>query len=328
MGRIAVLERSQDGTSVSIEDLPNLEPKEGQILVQNSIIGMSTADILTKYQLIEGLFKNNRIVLGYEGVGTVLSVGLNVKGFKPGQKVAYINPTAGACATQCCVPALYTVAVPQQLSEKDLAAVFLRGMLAHALTNRTFIISSETNVLIHDLASATSHIVSQFARLRKPKILIGTINSEEQKKEAIAHGICDHILNYNSETFTRDIMRLTNNVGVHVAYDGIGSAFVMHKTISSLCRFGMLVLYNESIFRIPHVSILELAKRSLYVSVPSVFDYKHVREEFVLTANDIFSLLTSNILSPNYIEYNLDGLDEALKVLENQQSPNSIIISI
>lgn len=326
MARIAILERSRDTADLEIRDFQPADPEKDEVLVQNVAIGLSVLDDITRSQLIDGFFKKNSIIVGYAGVGSIVSVGGNVKGFVPGQKVVYLTPSAGACATHCCIPAQYIASVPQGIRDKELAAVFMHGMLAHALTTRTFIISHQTNVLVHDIFSIAGQVIAKFAKSRKPSVIIGTVQSEQQLKEALDMGICTHVLLYNSENFVQNVMKITNNIGVHVVYDGVGSDFIMHKSIDVLCMFGMLVLFNESIFRIQNVSVLELAKKSLYLSVPSVFDYKRIREEFVLTVYEIFSMMTNGSLPTNYIEYKMAGLKEALDTISNKKTSDAVII--
>lgn len=328
MGRVAILERDQNSARLAINDTTETAPTGNEVLVQNHVVGLNVLDVITRSQLINGLFKDNRIVVGYSGVGTIVSMGTEVSGFMQGQKIAYLLPTAGACATHCKVPARYIAAVPQNLPEKMVAATFLHAMLAHALTARTFIVSTLSNVLVHDITSTTGQIIARFAKNRKPHMLIGTVPSSQQAKEAQEYDVCNHIVNYNSENFASEVAKLTNKTGINVVYDGIGSKFITHKSIEVLDLFGMLILYNMSIFEIQQMPTLELAQKSLYMSCPSVFDYKSIREEFVLTADEIFSLIADGVLSMSYIEYKMAGLQEALNTIANQKSPDAIIITM
>jgi NADPH:quinone reductase len=326
MGSVAVLEREHERGKLVIRDIPPITPEEGEIVVQNIAIGLSALDSMTRLQLANGIFQSNKIVVGYEGVGNIVSVGAGVKGFSVGQKVVYLSPTAGACATHCSVKAKFAVSIPVQVQDKVLTATFLRSILGHALSSRVFIVAPPVIVLIHDVWTSTGQTIARVVKSRKPKMLIGTVTKDEEIPLAKELGICDHVFNHNSETMVEEILKVTDRSGVHVVYDGVGSPYIMKKSLNALATFGLLVLYNSSIFKIPHVPILDMAKRSLFVTAPSVFDYINVREEFVLRANEVFTLISTGVLAPRYVEYPMAQLQDALDYSASPKAPDSVII--
>ena len=91
---------------------PDLTPGLGEVLIKNTAVGISRLDSITRKQLLKGALSKDEIILGYEGVGTVMEVGKDVSGIKASDKVAYFSPSACACASHCVVNHINVVAIP------------------------------------------------------------------------------------------------------------------------------------------------------------------------------------------------------------------------
>ena len=327
MGVLAVLKRTQGGAELDLQNVSEPKPEADELVIKNIAVGISELDVITREQLIGGIFRNDQIVVGYEGVGQVLSVGEKVSGFEPGQKVAYLSPYAGTCSTYVRAKVEHVVALPDYMQDKLGASIFLRGVLAHALTVRTFIVCDPIKALVHEVGTATGQIVAQFAKARGASMVIGTISQDTQKKEAGATGVCDEIINYHDEDIIQKIGKATGGQGVHVVYDAVGSPYILQHSINALSNFGMLVMYNASVFNIQNLPVLEMAKKSLFASFPVVFQHKQNHKELILSAQDVFEFARTGLLRINATEFHVSKLKEALNAVADAKVPDSIIIT-
>ena len=110
-------------------DLPVPSPKNGQVLVKNSFIGVNFIDNYFR----TGLYPSTKPeILGKEGAGKIVSIGSDVKGFGEGESVVW-TATNGGYAEYSVTPVDKTVKIPSGLSEKDAAASLLQGLTALTL---------------------------------------------------------------------------------------------------------------------------------------------------------------------------------------------------
>ncbi|MDJ1406911.1 MAG: hypothetical protein MRQ13_00680 [Candidatus Midichloria sp.] len=70
-----------------------------------------------------------------------------------------------------------------------------------------------------------------------------------------------------------------------------------------------------------------LESKSLFLSVPSVFDYKMNRMELILAANEIFDKMKSGLFKEQVsASFNLEDVSKAHNLIESGQNINSIIL--
>ena len=118
------------------EDVDIGDPEPGEVRVRNWAIGVNFVDTYLR----SGVFPPPRMPFtpGKEGAGEVLSVGENVSGFAPGDRVAYAVETLGGYAKECIVPAHFLVHLPDAIEFETAAGMMLKGLTAQFLLRRAF----------------------------------------------------------------------------------------------------------------------------------------------------------------------------------------------
>ena len=110
-------------------DLPVPSPKDGEVLVKNSFIGINFIDTYFR----TGLYPSSKPeILGKEGAGTIASLGPDVRDFKEGDSVVW-TAINGGYAEYSVAPLDKTLKIPPELSEKDACASLLQGLTALTL---------------------------------------------------------------------------------------------------------------------------------------------------------------------------------------------------
>src|SRR5262249_36753700 len=143
---------------------------------------------------------------GSEAAGVVDSVGADVKGLKPGDRVAYAM-VRGSYAEYAVVPAMQLVKLPEHVDFKTGAAAMLQGMTAHYLTHSSFALKKGDIALIHAAAGGAGGLTVQMAKMLGATV-IGTAGTEE-KAAAVKQLGADEVIIYTKQDFSVEVKRIT-----------------------------------------------------------------------------------------------------------------------
>jgi NADPH:quinone reductase len=137
------------------------EPGPGQVRLRQSAVGLNFIDVYFR----TGLYPAPGLPFtpGQEGSGVVEAVGDGVSEVKVGDRVAYA-PVLGAYAEARLIPANRLVALPDGISDKQAAAMMLKGMTAEYLLRRTFPVKAGQTILFHAAAGGVGLIACQWAK--------------------------------------------------------------------------------------------------------------------------------------------------------------------
>src|SRR5437899_6139686 len=103
---------------------------------------------------------------------------------------------------------------PAGISDKQAAAMMLKGMTVRYLIRRTYPVRPGDTVLFHAAAGGVGLIACQWLKSLGATV-IGTVGSDEKAELAKAHG-CDHAIVYTREDFAQRVRDLTGGKGVPV----------------------------------------------------------------------------------------------------------------
>ena len=261
---------------------PAPTPAAGEVLVKVAYSGVNFIDTYHR----SGLYKlPTPAILGSEAAGTVEAVGDGVKGFKPGDRVAYAM-SRGSYAEYHSVPATMLVHVPASVELDVAAAVMLQGMTAHYLTHSTFELKPGHTCLIHAAAGGTGRLLVQMASMIGARV-ISTVGSEDKAKLTLGDG-ASAAINYSTQDFVEEVKKLTDGKGVNVVYDGVGQSTFLKGLDCLKPRGTMAIFGNASGAVAPFDPLLLSAKGSLYVTRPTLANYIS-REELDWRSKDLFN---------------------------------------
>ena len=295
------------------------KPEEGEVLVKNITVGISEDDVCLNVNA-------PYIIPGYSASGDIIKVGANVSGFSVGNSVVYMSRDMKCYQESCLVNTNNLIALPEKINHKTAAAAYFAGMIAHTLLKRVYLVRPEIILLIHDATSGIGHILAQWANILGA-IVIGSVDHDNKKDFALEHG-CHKVLNYNAEVWDKDVMEITKNYGVNVVYDPLGKK-TFDASIRCITKMGIMVCYGEKSRSIGDIDIAKLSEKSLYITRPSVFDYKSNKMELLLTADEVFSMISSGKIKISIdSEYSLDNIKEAHRKLKNNEAVGSMIANV
>lgn len=114
------------------------EPKEGEIRIKNTAIGVNFIDVYYRQGVYSAPLP---FVPGREAVGVVTAVGPGLTDRKVGDVVAYAGNPMGSYAQEQIIPASVAVPLPPSIDHNTAAAIMLKGMTAHVLLRRVYKVS-------------------------------------------------------------------------------------------------------------------------------------------------------------------------------------------
>ncbi len=237
----AVVVTKHGGPEVlQVQELPDPPVGPGELRIAVRAAGINFADTVARV----GLYPDSPslpCVLGYEVAGEVESVGEGVEEHRPGDRVLAGTRFNGQ-AELVTVRSDMAYPLPKSLSFEQGAAFPVNYATAQAGLVTMGGLQEGDRVLIHAAAGGVGISATQIAKLRGAEIF-GTASAS--KHDAIREQGVDHAIDYRSQDFAEEVMRITGGEGVDLIFDALGPTSA-RKGYRILRPGGCLVLYGAS----------------------------------------------------------------------------------
>jgi NADPH:quinone reductase-like Zn-dependent oxidoreductase len=225
---------------LAVQERPDPPVGPGEVRIAVKAAGINFADTMARVGLYPDAPKTP-CVLGYEVAGEVESLGDGVDEHRIGDRVL-AGTRFGGQAELVTVPADQALPLPRELSFEQGAAFPVNYGTAYAALIMMGSLRARDRVLIHAAAGGVGISATQIARNAGAEIF-GTASAS--KHEAIRAQGVDHPIDYRSEDFEVETMRITGGEGVDLIIDALGpSSF--RKDYRLLRAGGRLVMYGIS----------------------------------------------------------------------------------
>ncbi len=297
-------------------------PKSGEVLIKHSAIGLNFIDTYHRSGLYPVPLPSG---IGLEGAGIIEKVGTNVLNFKEGDKVAYAAAPLGSYSTHRVYPIKNLVKVPDDIDLEVVACLMTKGLTTFYLLHKTYEVKKGQTILFHAAAGGVGQIFCQWAKSLGCKV-IGTVGSDKKIDLAKKYG-CDEVINYSKENFKEKVMKITNNKGLPVVYDGVGKV-TLENSLACLEMRGMMVSFGNASGKLDPIDVGKLiAPKGLYLTRPSIAHYTATREELDEASQMLFEKVKSEKVKIEiYKKYKLEDAIEAHRDLEDRKILGPAII--
>ena len=303
-------------------DVPVGSPGAGQVRLRQTAIGLNYIDVYHR----TGLYPLPLpAVIGMEAAAVVEEVGEGVTGLRAGDRVAYASPPPGAYAEARLMPADRVVTLPDDISDRQAAAMMLQGMTVQYLIRRTYPVKRGDTVLWHAAAGGVGLIACQWLK-HLGVTVIGTVGSAEKAELARAHG-CHHVINYREEDFVKRVREITGGAGVPVVYDSVGKD-TFEGSLDCLAPLGMLASFGNASGAVTQMNPAVLAaKGSLFLTRPTLMTYTAKRADLVASATELFDVVRSGAVRIEINQaYPLREVAQAHRDLEARKTTGSTVL--
>ncbi|MCG8486188.1 MAG: quinone oxidoreductase [Chromatiales bacterium] len=316
---------SEHGASDKLHygDVSLEKPSDGEVRIAHQAIGLNFIDVYHR----TGLYPPPSLpfIPGMEAAGIVEEVGPKVEGFAIGDRVAYGAGPLGAYAQARNIPAERLVKIPDGISDREAAAMMLKGMTTEYLICRTYQVKAGETILLHAASGGVGQILCQWASAIGATV-IGTVGNDE--KAAIAKKLgCRYTINYRNENIEKRVMEITDGKGLPVVYDSVGHD-TFEASLNCLAPRGLLVSFGQSSGKVPPFDITRLSQQgSLYITRPTLMDYVKSTDQLQRSAQALFDIYQSGKVSINIGQsYALSEAQQAHDDLENRLTTGSTVL--
>ncbi|MFN3224745.1 MAG: quinone oxidoreductase family protein [Hyphomicrobiales bacterium] len=308
---------------MQLEDATLPDPGPDEIVVEHAAIGLNYIDVYFR----DGLYPAPNGVPftpGHEGSGKVIAIGGDVSDLAVGDRIAYVGPL-GSYARHRIIKADIAIKLPDSIDDETAAAMMLKGMTARYLLRKTYDVTSGTTLLFHAAAGGVGLIAGQWAK-HLGATAIGTAGSDEKCALALEHGYA-HCINYSTQDFAEEVVRLTDGKKCDVVFDGVGKA-TFERSLDCIKPFGLYASFGNASGAIDafNLGILS-AKGSLYVTRPTLFAHIATRAMLEENVNDLIDVIASGAVKiPIAQRFALSDAVEAHKALEARKTTGATVL--
>ncbi len=298
------------------QEVPDPEPKRGDVLIDVAASAVNRADVLQR----QGFYpppKGASEILGLECSGTVVAVGADVEGIKPGDEVCALL-AGGGYAERVAVPWQQVMPLPEGLSLVDAAG--LPEVVCTVWSNvfMTARLRRSETLLVHGGASGIGTMAIQLAKAFGSRV-IATAGSPEKVRRCLELG-ADEALNYREEDFSAK--------KADVILDIIGAAY-LKKNLDALAVGGRLVVIGMQGGRVGELDLGKLLAKRASVSAAGL-RARPVDEKGAICAGvvrDVWPLIGAGAIRP-VIEARMPMRDaaDAHRLLESGEHIGKILL--
>jgi NADPH:quinone reductase len=237
---IEITQYTGEAASFRIKEKPIPQVKEKDVLIKIHAAPINPSDLM----FIRGLYgikKKLPIYGGFEGSGTVLSVGTAVRWLKPGDRVSCTASAGdGTWAEYLVVPEENCVPLIDSVTLEEGACFFVNPLTASAMID--IVISNGSTCFVQTAsASSLGQMLYRYGK-RKGLQIINIVRKQAQAD--ILHSLgAEYVLNSSEDNFENNLKRLCKKLNASIALDAVAGELAA-TVLNSLVYGGKLVSYG------------------------------------------------------------------------------------
>lgn len=220
------------------EDVPDPVCHPKGVVIRVEAVSIEGGDTLNR---LGGALVNRPHVVGYQAAGEIIQIGAEVTGLRVGQKVVTTD-AFGSHAELRAVAARNAWPIPAGLDVKLAAAIPVPFGTADDCLFEYGRLPRGGRVLVQGGAGAVGLAAIQLAK-RHGATVIATASSDDKLERLKALGL-DHGINYKTQDLVKEVKRVTENKGVDVVVDPIGTT--MQQSVACLAYRGRVAFVGRA----------------------------------------------------------------------------------
>lgn len=314
---------------LKIEELPLVEPREGEVRLKVAAIGLNRAEVMFRQgRYLEPPTLPSR--LGYEAAGVVDAVGPGVGGVKIGDRVSTIPSFSvgayGVYGESAVVPAYAVAPYPSALSPVEGAAIWMQYMTAFGALIEFGRLQKGGSVLITAASSSVGLAAIQIARTIGATAIAATRGSG--KKAFLLGAGADHVIVTDEEDLVASTMNHTSGKGAGMVFDPVGGPSL--ATLADAAGPGATIFEYGALSPEPTPFPLFAALgKGLSVRGYTLFEIVTNPERLARGKQFIYSGLESGALKPVIDRtFPLESIVEAHRYMESNQQKGKIVVTV
>jgi len=310
------------------------QPSPTNVLIKVHYAGVNFRDTYIR----AGLYPSNQfpVTLGQEEAGVVVGLptdenilesdAFKRRGLKIGSRVAAMGPRAFAEFVS--VPWSLVNTIPDSVSYPIAVAASVQGLTSLTFMTEAYNVKKDDWILVHTAAGGLGLIFCQIGKARGAHI-IGTTSSKEKAEIAKKNG-AEHVILYTEEDTVQRVLEITNGIGVHAVYDGVGKD-TWENNFKLIARKGTIVSVGNASGAVPPFPPLKLMEKNLKVLRPNVGNYLATPEEVEYYYKEMWSLIASGTVKFQFHKeypFTVDGVRASQTDITGRGTVGKLVIKV
>ncbi|MGO9028258.1 MAG: synaptic vesicle VAT-1 family membrane protein [Acidimicrobiales bacterium] len=237
--RQVVIPRYGGPEVLTVREVDDPEPAPDEVRIRVAGAGVNFADISARAGLYPDAPSPPPMVVGYEVAGELDRVGKAVDGLAVGDRVIALT-RFGGYSDVVTVPSSQVAKVHVGADLVEAAGIPVTFLTSYVMLNHLGSVRPGDTVLIHSAGGGVGLSALQLAR-NLGAVTIGTASAGKHERLR-QHGL-DHAIDYRTQDFEAEVLRITGGRGVDVALDAQGGTS-FRKSYRCLAPMGRLFCFG------------------------------------------------------------------------------------
>lgn len=312
-----------------IEDLPQVEPGEGEVRLRVEAIGLNRAEVMFREgQYLENPEPPSR--LGYEAAGVVDAVGPGVSEFQVGDRVSTIPAFSmgqyGVYGESAVVPVHAVARYPEHLSVTEGTAIWMQYLTAFGALIEYGQLKQDDVVLITAASSSVGLAAIQIAK-SIGALTIATTRGADKKSFLLDAG-ANHVIVTDEEDLADRVMAITSGKGANIIFDPVGGP-LLENLAEAAAAGATLYEYGALSPEPTPFPLFSALSKGLVVRGYTLFEIVKDPEKLARGKQYVYEGLRSGALKPIIdCSFSLDAIVEAHQYMESNQQKGKIVVTL
>ena len=314
---------------LKIEELPLVEPGEGEVRLAVEAIGLNRAEVMFRQgQYLENPELPSR--LGYEAAGIVDAVGPGTSGIKIGDRVSTIPSfsmgTYGVYGESAVVPAYAVAKYPERLSPVEGAAIWMQYLTAFGALVEFGQLQKDAYVLITAGSSSVALAAIQIAKSVGALAIVTTRGAG--KKSFLMGAGADHVIATDEEELVEKVKAITSGKGVSLVFDPVAGPLL--GKLAETAAPGATIFEYGALSQAPTTyPLFSALTKGLTVRGYTLFEIVKSPERLGRGKQFTYDGLGSGALKPIIDRtFPLESIVEAHRYMESNQQKGKIVVTV
>ncbi len=300
-------------------DMDLSPPGPGEVRLRHTAIGLNFIDVYMRTGLYPAKLP---AILGREAAGLVEAVGPGVNTLKSGDRVVY-SGLGAAYSTERNASVSSLVQIPDDVTDEQAAAIFLKGLTAWMLLSEVRPLQADEQILVWAAAGGVASVL--IPRRAMAGRVMGVVSSDEKAAVATQLG-CEEVVLASDDVAAR-AREWSGGRGVAVAYDSVGKTSA-EASLNALRPRGWFVSYGNASGPVDPIAPLRLSQGgSLIMTRPGLHHFAHERPDLERGSAALWAFLRESGLEMRIGQrFGLADAAEAHRALESRQTTGATIL--
>lgn len=315
---------------LKIENAEPQKPGPDEVLIDVRAIGLNRAESMWRSgaYIEEPKFPAR---IGYEAAGTVAAVGDKVEGLEVGQRAAslpgFSQNNYGAYGEQVLMPAKAVVPTPDNLSDEQAAAIWMKYLTAWGALIDIAELAQGDSILIPAASSSVGLAAIQIANMVGATPIALTRTSK--KADALKAVGAAHVVATEEQDLVAEVKNITDDKPPRIAFDPVGGPAV-ETLAAALAPSGVLFQYGALSTEPTPLPLFSVLGKTLTIRGYLLFEFTlKLGEKLERGKEFVLKGLADGKLKPVIAEtFPFDKVVEAHKSMEANQHIGKLVLTV